>query len=226
MIEFLKDNYFIPLYGITLVASIIRYRWYFDSILKYLPMLIAYTLFTEILGILIRDYESFQIIYLDEYQYANYLIYNIYDIIFFLYFYYIFWKTFQKEKYKRIVKIGAIAYIVSAIINPFFENVFIFPQIWASTIGSLILIIILLLYSKEIRWAQDKKNNLLVWVSTGLLIFNLFFPLIMISGRFDYDLYLKLNLKQFHYFIIVAMYSCFIIGFLRMRPMKPVSEDN
>lgn len=225
MLEFLKDNYFIPLYGITLAIGLVRYKRYYDSVLKYLPILIAYTLLTEILGILIRDYESFQIIYLEKYDYANYFIYNIYDVVFFLYFYFVFWKIIQEEKYRSIIKYGAIIYIVATLINPFFQNVLIFPQIYASSIGSIVLIISILLYHLKKRREKQKKNRLLIWISIGLLVFNIFFPLIMLAGRFDYDLYKKLNFQQLHYFLIVAMYTCFIIGFLKMGIMKPVEEE-
>lgn len=220
MLEFLKENYFIPLYGITLVVALLRYRLYYDSVLKHFPIIIAYTLFSEILGILIRDYESFQIVYLKEYDYANYLIYNIYDVICFLYFYRVFWKVIRNSNHKKVVKWGALIYVVSVIINPFFQNVLIFPQIAASTVGSLVLVISILLFLKGIRTNQDKKSDLLLWISLGLLIFNLFFPFILITGRFDYDLYQNFNFKQFHYFLIVAMYSCFIIGFLKMKRFK------
>ena len=188
-------------------------------------MLIAYTLLTEILGILIRDYESFQIIYLEEYHYANYFIYNIYDVVFFLYFYSVFWKRSQSPRYRNIIKYGAIIYIVSTLINPFFQNVFIFPQIYASSVGSAVLILCILLYFRESRLDGRKKSKLLTWLSIGLLIFNVFFPIIMLVGLFDYDLYAKFNFQQLHYFLIVTMYSCFIIGFLKIRRMKPIHEE-
>ncbi len=189
-------------------------------------MLIGYTLLTEILGILIRDFDTFQIIYLEEYYSANYFIYNIYDVVFFLYFYFVFWKRIQNSKYRSIIKFAAIIYIIATLINPFFQNVFIFPQIYASTIGSAVLIICILLYFRESRQKGRKKSKLLTWISIGLLIFNVFFPMIMLAGRFDYDLYEKLNFQQLHYLLIVAMYSCFIIGFLKMGHMKPIQEEN
>ncbi len=225
MLEFLKNNYFIPLYAIALIISLTRYRLYYDSVLKYFPILIAYALLSEILGILIRDFEIFQIVYQDKYHFANNFIYNIYDFVFYIYFYFVFWKRIQNFKYKSIVKYASMAYVVATLINPFFQNVFIFPQVYALTIGSTALIICTLLYFRETIQKGKTKNNLLTWISIGLLIFNIFFPIIMLAGRFDYDLYKKLNFQQFHYFLIVAMYSCFIIGFLKMGRMKPIQED-
>ena len=76
--EFLKENYFLALYAIALILSIIRYKGYFDSLLKYLPMIIAYTLISEILGLVIREYDDIQIVYLEGYSFYNILIFNIF----------------------------------------------------------------------------------------------------------------------------------------------------
>ncbi|MFS4448287.1 hypothetical protein [Maribacter sp. 2307UL18-2] len=180
---------------------------------------------SEILGYLIRDHEYFQIVYLEKYDFANYIIFNIYDVVFFLYFYCLFWKLLRREKSRSFIKYGAVCYLVAAMINPFFENVFIFPQIFASTLGSIILIISIVLYLKEVRQNIIKKREILLWICAGLLIFNLFFPMILIAGRFDYPLYEKLSFRQFHYFLIAAMYICFIIGFLKMNRMKPLEDE-
>jgi len=188
-------------------------------------MLIAYALLSEILGVLIRDYEIFQIVYLDKYHFANNFIYNIYDIVFFLFFYNVFYKLLKNEKHKIVIKYGFIFYILATIVNPFFQNLFIFPQIYASTIGSLVLIICILCYYKEIGLRGLKKNKLLAWLSTGLLIFNLFFPIIMVSGKYNYQLYKELNFQQIHYFLIVVMYICFSVGFLRMERISYAQED-
>lgn len=226
MIEFFKNNYFIPIYGVALVIAIFRYRWYYESVLKYFPMLIAYALLSEILGYFILNFESFQIIYSDKYYYANNFIFNIYDVIFFLYFYFLYWRIITNSKYKNIIKYGAILYLISSIINPFFENVLIFPQIYASTVGSLVLIISTLFYFGQIKQYKENKKNLLLWVSTGLLIYNIFFPIVMLTGRYNYYLYQELYFRQIHHFLIAVMYSCFIIGFLKMKRMKPVREEN
>lgn len=202
---------------VALVISLIRYRYYYDSVLKYFPLLIAYTLLTEILGLIVRDFESFQIIYEENYHFANYIVFNIYDVVFFLYFYSLFWRVVKDTTSKRIIKYGALVYIISTMINPFFQNVLIFPQIYASTLGSIILIIAIFLYYQEIRTQKENKYNLLAWICAGLLVFNLLFPLISLIARFDYDLYQKLYFKQIHYIIIVIMYSCFILGFILMR---------
>lgn len=225
MVDFLKDNYFILLYGVTLIIALLRYKRYYSSIVKYFPIIIIYTIVSEVLGYFIRDFEDFQIVYENKYQYANYIIFNVYDLVFFFYFYFLFWKTMKNKEHKAIIKYGSLVYLVSALINPFFQNVYIYPQLYASTIGSIVLIIAVYLYFRQ-NWNQKgKKHDLILWIGGGLLVFNIFFPIISIISFFDYPSYEKFKLRQVHYVLIVAMYMCFIMGFILMKPYRPVENS-
>lgn len=212
-------------YPIALILSIRKYHLYFNTVLKFLPILIGYALLSEVLGFLIRDYDSFQVVSLEEYSFANNLIFNIYDIVFFLYFYYVYWKILKIEKHKILIPYGVFLYLGSCIVNPFFQEFTIFPQVFASSIGSLLLILCIYFYFSEIHKGLHCKDDLLAWISLGLLVFNLFFPLIMITGQFDYSLYQSLNLRQVHYLLITAMYVCIIIGLLRVRYVSLGNEE-
>ena len=214
-----------PFYGIALVLALIKYRWYYDSVLKYFPILLAYTLLTELLGYFIFNFEGFQIVYSEKYPFANNFIFNIYEVVFFLFFYFVYYKCVSNLQHRKIIKYGSIGYVVASLINPFYQDFLIFPQIYASTTGSLVLIVAIVLFILENHKEQSKVNNLLFWVSAGLLIFNIFFPIIMLTGLYDYELYQNLNLRHIHYVLIVLMYTCFIIGFIKMRRMKPLEEE-
>jgi len=50
-IEFIKEDYFLIVYGITWFFSVINYKKYFDTVLKYFPILIAYTFLNELFGL-------------------------------------------------------------------------------------------------------------------------------------------------------------------------------
>lgn len=225
ILEYLRHNYFMVFYVITLFLALKKYPFYYNSVLKYFPIILGYTLLTELLGLLIRDYDGFQIVSSNEFPSANNLIFNIYDLVFFLYFYYVFWQTLIKTNHKNIIKYASLFYVASIIVNLFLDDVFIFPQIYASSIGSYILVGIIFLYFMENKQNLQKNNNLLVWISIGLFIFNLFFPIIMIWGRFDLELYKKLNLRQFHHLLIATMYICFMIGFLSTRHKIKLYEE-
>ncbi len=180
-------------------------------------MLIAYAFLSEILGYLIHDFESFQIIYSDaNHQFANNFIFNIFDIVFFLYFYKVFWRAIDNQKSKTLIKYGAVLFVIASFINPFFQNILLFAQVYAIAAGSLVLVICSLLYLKQVHTGKN-KNILLTWISIGLLIFYTFYPIIMLSGDMKYDFYVKFHLNQVLKIIIVGMYLCFIIGFIQLR---------
>tara|TARA_R110002167_G_scaffold103346_5_gene267398 strand:+ start:266 stop:958 length:693 start_codon:yes stop_codon:yes gene_type:complete len=226
LLSFIEENGFIVCYGIAFVFSILNYKKYFDSILKYLPIVIGYTFLNEILGNIIRQNENFQIVYNDGPPVSNSVFYNIFDIVFFLYFIYIFWNLIASPKYKTIVKYGAIIFLISCVINPFIQNFIILPQIYALTVGSIVLVISILLHFKELYWKKNsgpKSKTLLFWMGIGLLTFYVFYPVIMFIGLYYNNIYQN-GLKPFFYGLIIFMYSCFTIGFIRMRRMRPVHE--
>ena len=179
-------------------------------------MIIAYTLLSEILGYFIADFESFQIIYSDKYPFANNLIFNIFDIIFFLYFYFVFWKAITNSTHRKIIKYGSILFVISSLINPFFQSILILPQVYAITIGSLLLITFCIFYFRQ-TIATKKSNCLMLWTSIGLLIFYSFYPIIMAIGIYHYEFYQRFHLNQLNRLLIAIMYVCFIIGFLKMK---------
>lgn len=221
--EFVKENYSLVFYAIALLLAIVRYRRYFDSLLKYFPIIIAYTLITETLGLLIRVNDDLQIVYLDGYSFYNQLIFNIFDIIFFLYFFYVYRNAVSDIKFKKLIQYGALLFIISCIINPFLHNFLLYPQMLASTVGSVVLIfsIVLFFIGKKTIANVPNRQNLLFWISVGLLFFYTLYPLILLIGYFDYGLYQKLHVRAIHHVLIVTMYLCFILGFILMRPIRP-----
>ncbi len=226
ILGFLINYYFIVVYGVAMFFSLVRYKFYFDSFLKYLPILIGYTLISEILGGLIAENDHFQIVYLDGYASYNSLILNFFEIIFFLYFFYVFWSVISVPRFKKWIKYGAVLFIICSVVNPFFQDAMLFPQMLGSSVGSIILVMCTILYFKEIKSKSNIPNhrNLLFWISLGLLLFYSFYPFILTTGYFNYELYQKLYVRQLHYLLIALMYGCFIIGFVLMRRIRP-KED-
>lgn len=220
--KFIINNYYIVLYAIALALSMVRYHRYFDSLLKYFPVIIGYTLLTEILGILIRDIEDLQIVYLEGYSFYNLFIYNIFEVIFFLYFFFVFRNAVANSKFKKLIGYGSILFIVGSVINPFFQNIMLYPQMLAYSFGSIILISCIIMYFAELRKKSRTHNhhNLLFWISLGLLIFYSLYPFILLIGYFNYELYLVWHMRQIHLMLIAAMYLCFILGFVFMRRVR------
>lgn len=210
-------------YAMALIVSIVKYKNYFDTALKYLPILIGYTLITEILGLLIRDYDDIQIVYIEGYSFYNNLIFNIFDIVFFLYFFYVYWGTINNKLFKKVIKLGAIFFILISCINPFFQDFVLFPQIWASSLGSTVLIACILFYFRQLRSNTQNSyhRDLLFWISIGFLVFYTFYPFILLTGYFDPELYQKLYIRRILHLLIAIMYSCIILGFVLMKRIQP-----
>lgn len=216
------QNAYIPIYGITLLVSIYRYPKYYESKLKFLPILFIYTFLNELLGKLITNYEEFSLITSDTYSDYNWLIFNIYTVIFYLYFYYIFWHYIESKQSRNIIFYGAILFLAVSLINAFIQNFSMIPQTYAYVVGGLILIYCISVYCKKFVALPDifrNKENILFWLSTGLLIFYLgYLPIKIIryintmEGLTPHPM-----VKRIHLLLIIISYTCFIIGFLRMK---------
>lgn len=216
----LKENYFLLSYGIALCIGIATYRKYYDTILKYLPILIAYTFLNELLGYLIRYYPNFSFFqdYIKTSQ--NDIIYNLYDLVYFGYFYYVYWKLNTRLKIKKWIQIAAFTALFSYIISIFFQNPLEISLYYATSYSSWILVFCILLYFYDIYLNKEKfiqPGNLMHWVSLGLLIFYNVFPIIFLIGYLDYNIWSNYNLSTVLRILIVIMYSIFTIGFIKAR---------
>ena len=100
LIRIFRDHYYIPLYFLTWVISVIRYRRYFDTPLKFFPILIIYTFFTELLGYFIKYNDEFQFFSDARYSWHNVVIFNIYQLVFFLFFFEVYRKLFDDQQMK------------------------------------------------------------------------------------------------------------------------------
>ncbi len=218
--EFLKEHYFIPFYFVAWVIAVLSYRKYFDTVLKYLPVLIAYTFFTELLGYFIKYHENFQFFSDERYNWHNVIIYNIYQVVVFSFFYWVYWKTVVKSEHKTWIKYGAIITLAAYLVSLFFQDPFHTNLYYADLVGSMVLLFTIYLYAREKK--EDKspyplRQNLLFWVSLGLAVFYLFFPFIFLIGYLEYEIWAQYNFQTILVILIVLMYSLFIIGFILGR---------
>ena len=216
------ENSFVPLYAITALLALVKYPKYYTTSLKYLPIIFAYTFFNELLGILILRNEEFSLFMNDRYSYYNVVIYNIYSIIFYLYFYYVFWDHLQNEKHKALVLRAGLLFIIVSIINPIFQNFMLEAQVYTYVVGALILLTCIVLYLLQLKKSgptYSLKRDLLAWLSLGLSIFYIGYLPIKINRHYNaiHGLSEYVHLRKIHLSLILVMYTCFIIGFLRMR---------
>ncbi len=219
ILEFIADNYFMFIYGLALILSFVKYKYYYATHLKALPIIIGYVLLTEILGYLIWEYEDIQIVYAEGQHYYNNLIYNILDIIFFLYFFWIYERSFSNDNFKKLIGYGAIVFLIVTLINPFFQSFVLYTQLASVAIGSLIICTCSFIYLIQTKIDHSKFSNfnyLLWWISIGFILFYPFYPIILFIGEFNEKLFFELHLKSVLVFLIALLYGSICIGFLKL----------
>ncbi|MEK6154639.1 hypothetical protein WIW50_15330 [Flavobacteriaceae bacterium 3-367] len=205
-----------------MAVALLRYRKYYYTPLKYLPILFAYTFFNELLGFLLLNNEEFSLFANDRYSFYNMVIYNIYSIFFYLYFLYLYWCYIENAKAKAFIRYSGIFFLLVALINPFFQDFMIRSQLYSYLVGGFLLIICSVLYLIQLRdpgRTFSLSRDLLFWLSLGLLIFYLgYLPIKIIkNSSIINDMGVAIMARRIHLSLILIMYSCFIIGFLRMR---------
>jgi len=217
LLRLVRDHFFIPLYFIAWLISVFRYKRFFDTPLKYLPILIIYTFFTELLGHLIKYHDDFQFFSDERYSWHNVVIYNVYQLIFFLYFFEVYRRVSQVARVKKWISYGSVICVVLYFANAILVNPLHKQMAFAHIGGSLIMVGILVQYLREKRVEQPQislKYNLMFWVSMGLLAFYSIFPLIMVAYQLDLGIGIHLYLRPVLLCLIVLMYLCIIIGLL------------
>lgn len=211
----LLQNYFLlPFYVVALIIAVRYYKKYFDTALKYFPILIAYTFFNELLGHLIRYSDDFA--FLPDKTFANDIIYNIYDLFYYGFYFFVFWTLAIKPRHKLFIKIIIFSVLGIYIINSFVQNPMQISLYYARSLTSIMLAICAVLYwlSKEQwNWGAE-KYNLMFWVSLGLFIFHLIFPFLFLTGYLKSEIWYKYEFQTILRISVVIMYSLFCTGFI------------
>ena len=227
--DFISVNLHRIFYAAAIVMALVRYPKYFDTPLKYFPILLMYTFLNETLGYIISYSDKYNFVWSDFYSTYNVVIYNIYNIVFFLYFFVVYRYYFLNKKHRNFALIAIIIFLISAIINPLVENFMLEQQTYTYVVGAALLICCIIFYFMEVysklgRWFLSR--DLVSWVSLGLLIFYMGYLPIKISRYYStmYGLKEAAYVRNIQIGLVIAMYSCFIIGFWRMRRRKVLTE--
>ena len=222
ILDTILENASQPLYALTLLVALIKYPKYYSTPLKYFPILLMYTFLTELLGYFTKHYEVFHISIFSSFIRHNVIIYNIYNLVFFSYFFYVYWSYIDHKKYKKYIIFAAIFYLLVSLINPFFQSFKLESQVYSYLAGAFAILICIILFFMEHRNSSKKLDYRFTgikWISIGLLIFYLGYAPIKASRFYNYTYQLNeyVHIRRIHLSLIVLMYICFIIGFLRMK---------
>lgn len=192
---------------LTAIVGTIYYRKYKNTpILKYFIYLLWYISINELIGLYIR---------LDNG--VNAILYNIYHVINFTFYFLLYWYYLNNIKNKKLVFTLSITFIISFIINGFYENYLIEHQRFPYIIASFFIVITIVLYFFEILNSEKvlhTKRNLLFWISVGLLVYfvgNLPFRILRNYYAELSDATVSFLIK---FTLTILMNMCFIIGFV------------
>jgi hypothetical protein len=222
LLDIFLENSFILFYVVALIVALIKYPNYFDTPLKYYPILLIYTFINELLGYLIKIDFGFNPIFSEKFLENNVVFYNVYNFIFFLFFLYVFRSFIISELHKKIVLILAFGFILVSIANLFSQNFLLTSQVYAYSFGGLSLIYSIIIYLREnsgILRRKIAKLSLLFWIGIGLLIFHLGYIPIKIYYSFSNfaDIELYYNIRRIHLSLVGLMYCFIIYGFIQMK---------
>ena len=216
---------FLPVYLFTVIVALWRYPRYFDTPMRYFPVLLMYTLATEILGVMTIEYNEISLFVNDLFRNYNWLIYNIYLILFTLYFLHVYYQVIQKTSHRRLILIAAGGFLFFCALNPLFQSFRYEMQLASYLAGSAVLVVASVLYlihrrARSGRWFADR--DLLSWVSVGLAIFYAGFIPLTVIRNFNslYQLLDPIIIRILLQGLIMVMYGCIIVGFLRMRSLR------
>ena len=209
-------SFYFIFYLAALVVSLAYFKKFVDTPLRFFPLLIAYTLFNEILGFFIINYEEFSFFDEEAYNWHNVIIYNIYGLVFLGYFFWVYHEMIKRKNFRKLIKSMVVITYLTYGVSLFFQDPFHSDLYYADCVGSLAMITCIFLHLRELKRFNHGINryNLMVWISSGLLLFNIFFPFYILNGYLNVDFFLKYHLRQILWVIVSLMYLLFIIGFI------------
>ncbi|MDT7827714.1 hypothetical protein RQM65_03415 [Pricia sp. S334] len=224
--HFLSTIGFHTIYAIVLVVSLWRYPKYYDTPLRFLPILFLYTFLNELLGYLITIDEDIALVFSDLTD--NSVIYNVYSIISYLYYLYIFWSCSKNQAFRNNVLYGSLIFLISCVVNVFVQSFSSGPQTLSYLVGGCILLYCTLSYLRSFFVLPQEfqlKQNLLFWFSLGLSIFYIGYLPIKILRFFSNEFVVSTTVRNIHLSLIILMYTLFIVGFIKMRrPLRKTME--
>lgn len=192
--------------GIAFIASLVFYRKYNFTALRYLPFILGYIFLTEMFG---------EYLYYDVLGF-NAIFFNISNTCFFIFFFYVFYNFLEKRNYRKLIKILSLGFLFAVLIDFYLQDIIREPFLYSYIIGGICIIICVVLYFLEMLNSSrvlHMKQDLLFWFGVGLLLFFVGYIPIKISRLFftTADNSFKF-LTIIHRFLIVILYGCFTLG--------------
>ena len=196
---------------LTAIIGSIFYKKYNSSFLKYFLYLLWFVVAVELT---ILGFKNAGI------RFQNNFIYNIVTTIQYVYFFLLYIRTMKTPRYKKWVRYMFIIFLVSITINFTWIQKLGPEAIFHShtfVIGAILLIISISLFLVEILNSEKVlyfQRYLSFWISIGLFIYYTGIIPYTLGLNFFTTLLSTDSLSVIFFALNMAMYSCFITGFI------------
>ncbi len=192
-----------------IVVAIIGSFYFFKykkTFLKYFLLVLWYIAVNDLLGFILRN---------NDYNVT--ILYNIYYTVVFCYLMFLFRHYVTNKKHKKIILVFISLYIIIFSVNGFYENYLIEYSKVPYIMGASFLVTSIILYYIDILNSEkvlNVGNNLLFWISTGVLIYycgNIPFKIVRSYANDLRDVPVEFLVLCI---LTIVMNICFIIGFV------------
>ena len=175
LVEILFAEPFLLVYALVLTASLIRYSRYYDTPLRFFPIVLMFNLLTVILGMSILNGKDGSVIFENFNVNLTWLAYNSYTLVFFLYMCHIYLVYLESQKLRKALLIGVCFYVLVSLGNIFIQDFVTQSQLYSYMAGALLMIFFGAAYIVQQNRKKEMKgihhHNLLWWISLGNLVF-------------------------------------------------------
>lgn len=202
---------------IAAIFGAIYYFKYKNTSFKYLLIVLWLIVIIETLG---AFYIEWHIYYIDENGVKyNLALFNLLYLIVYPVFYYIYYNTLKTNKYRTMIKVFFVGFILISLINwAFIQNFFTENSKYPDIIGSLFLTICIIFYFIELLRSEKIirfQRSVPFWISIGLLIYyTSTIPFLVVKDSYALADGARLKMFLINHILAIAMYLIFTFGFI------------
>jgi len=194
---------------VAAITSILFYKRYKTTWLRIMPIFLSYAFINDFLGLCALGPKN------------NNLYYSIYSIIAFVYYLFVYYQNLKANRFKTIISIGIILYLISVVINIKYQDIMVESLVYSYCFGGGLIIMAILFYFVE-KLANPKilhiKTDLLFWISVGLLLFySGYIPIKLARISIETFKADNISIRFIHLLLVIIMNGLFSIGFIWNR---------
>lgn len=216
MLDFLINALYV-MEGVAAVTSFIYIKKWKNTYWKWFPYYLVFIVLAEIIGTSFARHNM----YIANFTFYSYLVIPVE----FLFFFWVFHRALKSSKHRKMPVISSFIYMASLFSDIlYFRHYQFYYYSLSYTIGNILLLILILIFFLQLV-NSDKvlhfRQNILFWVSAGMLIYYLgSCPYYGLRNLLVYKYYYTINIyySVFVYILNCLMYLSFSFGIICGKP--------